>query len=163
MKIGKGTDNYYPVYSPGKLPKKYIQYTIPVNKRRYEDGNWWVYESELLKLVQLGYQIHGHVDYSELPDELQMRIAQEKKNWRQVKQPPAKKRAISSLSEDYRTLHLQPSAPWYIVEAVWKALVKRVHPDRGGSDAEFCKTKEAYDRIRDEQEKHNRSNEGEAD
>lgn len=37
---------------------------------------------------------------------------------------------IRPLDESYRTLYLQPNAPDYVVEAVYRAIAKEEHPDR---------------------------------
>lgn len=51
----------------------------------------------------------------------------------------------------YSTLHLQPTAPPEVVEAVYKTMAKLVHPDRGGTTADMQAINEAVAEIRNRQ------------
>lgn len=51
----------------------------------------------------------------------------------------------------YAILHLLPSAPDAIVKAVWRELVKTLHPDQGGDNALFLQAKTAYEKIMSKQ------------
>ena len=55
-------------------------------------------------------------------------------------------------SDDYAILHLRSDAPMVIVEAVWRALAKLHHPDRGGDEETFKRINAAYQRIKGEQD-----------
>lgn len=48
----------------------------------------------------------------------------------------------------YKTLHLLPTAPIFVVEAVWKAFTRVKHPDVGGDPEEFLILKKAYETIK---------------
>ena len=50
---------------------------------------------------------------------------------------------------DYGILGVPPSSPFGEVRSAFAARMKEVHPDRGGSPAEFTETMEAYRRIAD--------------
>ena len=50
---------------------------------------------------------------------------------------------------DYGILGVPPSSPFSEVRSAFAARMKEVHPDRGGSPAEFTETMEAYRRIAD--------------
>lgn len=56
--------------------------------------------------------------------------------------------ATSTLDSAYKTLHLYPTAPMFVVDAVWKAFVRAMHPDVGGDQAEFLAIKSAYEYIK---------------
>ena len=53
-----------------------------------------------------------------------------------------------TLAGALRTLHLQPDAPLWAAEAVYKAAVQHTHPDVGGSHAAACAVNEAISIIR---------------
>lgn len=56
----------------------------------------------------------------------------------------------NAVKEDpWSTLFLLPSAPVFVVEAVWRALANKYHPDKGGDVSLFRKFKEAYDKLRE--------------
>lgn len=55
---------------------------------------------------------------------------------------------ITSGPDDYALLHLRSDAPVFIVEAVWRALAKLHHPDRGGDEETFKRLNAAYQRIK---------------
>lgn len=150
MKVSRGEGSFYAINNPGKIVKKYIQYTIPESWRRYEDGTWLVHESKLVETVKLGYQVHGHVDYSDLPDDLQIKIAAQRKHAR-----PTCEGVEPPFTDDYRTLYLHQDAPPFIVEAAWKSVLKNWHPDKAPDrEQEFRRCKDAYERIKEKKEHH---------
>lgn len=52
------------------------------------------------------------------------------------------------LQEDpWEVLHLRPGAPQAIIKAVFRELAKTLHPDAGGSQAEFTRVKLAYEKL----------------
>lgn len=51
-------------------------------------------------------------------------------------------------SEDWATLGCAPKAPMEIVDAAYKILAKRYHPDTGGSHERMVKLNAAYERIK---------------
>jgi hypothetical protein len=52
------------------------------------------------------------------------------------------------LREAFAVLHLAPTAPLCAAEAVFKALSKYYHPDRGGDAEAFCAIGDAVDTVR---------------
>ncbi len=49
----------------------------------------------------------------------------------------------------YEVLHLTQDAPDYVVDAVWKILARKYHPDSiDGNQETFIKYKSAYEKIR---------------
>jgi hypothetical protein len=53
---------------------------------------------------------------------------------------------------DFAILHLLPSAPPELVEAAYRCLAKRCHPDTGGEHAVMLRLNEAVVRLRERQE-----------
>lgn len=54
----------------------------------------------------------------------------------------------AKIDEDpWAVLHLRPSAPPAIIQAVWRTLAKELHPDRGGDAEEFKRVKAAYEKL----------------
>ena len=56
----------------------------------------------------------------------------------------------------YATLFLTSDAPYFMIEAAWKALAFHYHPDKGGEPEKFIKIKEAYETLKYERD-NNRS------
>lgn len=140
MLFSEGKDNYYQVSDLCKLTRKYIIHTIPDTKR-YLDGNtWFVHVSEVPSLVKKAKEtgIHSTIDYSVLPDLVKQTIDfvifNKKK---QIQQPT-----------DHTALHLTSDAPEFILDAVWKAIVRNCHPDTGGNSDTFLRYKAAYESIK---------------
>lgn len=148
MKISAKNGTFYCISRPGKLVTHYIRYSIPTAWRRFDDGQWWVHESKLLNTIQLGFQVHGSVDYSIVDPNLKKQIDEQAKGWnyeRDVRDVPAK----VDLAKCYEQLHLLSSAPDFVLEAAWKSIVKNLHPDKAPSrEKEFRKYKEAYEIIK---------------
>lgn len=122
-----------------------LKEVIPSDDRYYDGTQWYVLKKHLLSVVRAGYEISGRVDYSRMPAEAQMQIAEAKKSWSpgnvRLPRPDKPKR------DPYATLYLQPDAPHDIVKAVWRQIAKTHHPDKGGDNAQFLKFKDAYEEI----------------
>lgn len=115
----------------------YIRFSVkPLSHRRYDDGKWVVEIGHLAAIVAYGEK-YGFVDYSALPDELQLNLAINKS-----------RTAIKNEYNPFAVMHLLPTAPSAIVDAVYKALAKIHHPDVGGDEETFKSIVEAYDRIK---------------
>lgn len=54
----------------------------------------------------------------------------------------------SKIPSHYACLHLTETAPRHIVDAVYRVMAARLHPDAGGSHDEFVKLQEAYEKIK---------------
>lgn len=54
----------------------------------------------------------------------------------------------STVDEAYRFFHLLPSAPDWVVDAVYRAAVREYHPDRGGDQEEMIKVNAMIERLR---------------
>lgn len=54
----------------------------------------------------------------------------------------------AKIDEDpWAVLHLRPGAPPAIIQAVWRAMAKELHPDRGGDPEEFKRVTAAYEKL----------------
>lgn len=139
MKLSTSTDpNYYIVSNLCKTLSKYL-FTLE-GTRRVSDG--WLVKSkdipELFRRAKLtGF--YTTYDFECADNELKEKIAK-------VLGIKVKKQLIST-STPFSSLHLLPSAPEYVVKAVWKAMAVELHPDRGGDPEAFMKAKEAYNAI----------------
>ncbi len=65
-----------------------------------------------------------------------------------VRQLDKGKSVMPFSTDPYGVLYLTVGAPRYILEAVWKAIVKKCHPDKGGDTDKFLEYKEAYEEIK---------------
>lgn len=57
---------------------------------------------------------------------------------------------LMSISEAAATLHLLPTAPKYIVDCVYKAMAKKLHPDAGGSTEQMQRINCAIEILREQ-------------
>lgn len=58
--------------------------------------------------------------------------------------------APQAARDPYEVLQVRPDAAMEVIEAVYKSLAKKAHPDAGGSDAAMKELNEAIERIRNE-------------
>ncbi len=56
--------------------------------------------------------------------------------------------STGELQDPWSTMFLTKGAPRFIIDAVWKALAKHHHPDRGGLAADFQRIKKAYEALK---------------
>jgi hypothetical protein len=117
----------------------------PVSFRRYNSENrtWQVHLSKLPLVVGLARRYFSHVDYSSLPEWVQMLLAASKDagpSWA----GPKPQVSTECVLEPYTTLYLLPTAPWEVIQAAYKALATLNHPDHGGSELAMKKINCAY-------------------
>lgn len=153
MKIEHGPNDFYQIYGPPSKVVFWIKYDVP-DTYRFWDGEetygkaaWYLHHKYLLDVIRLAYTCVPHVDYSALSIEEQIRIAQAKQTWKTspYEGPFLKKETLETA---YAVLHLLPTAPLAIVEAVWRKLAQLHHPDQGGDAELFKKYNEAYRKIK---------------
>lgn len=137
--------NFYRVRGLRKYSSKYIS-SIKDKHKYLEDGIWHVHVSQCVCLSQYGYNETGHVDYSQLPDWVQMLIAKEKEGWRRGTTAPIQNSIDNATA--YATLYLTSNAPAEVVSAAYKALAKKHHPDKGGDPEAFKRITEAYEKLK---------------
>ena len=134
---------FYRARGVGKALVEFLRFSVNPRFRYYEDGAWYVHTSQVLDLTQLAYTTTGSVDWSALPDDLQQRITVAATGWCRV---AAEKPIPPTLA--YTTLYLTPSAPDFVIQAVWRVLAKKHHPDLGGDPEKFKEFKDAYDKVK---------------
>lgn len=119
----------------------------PLSFRRFnpDTKRWEVHASKIVTAVVAAKRYFDHVDYSSLPEEIQLRIAAlnstASRNFDPVTmgRPPA---------TPHEVLFVLPSAPWEVVRAAYKALVQIHHPDHGGEAERFVEIHNAYEELR---------------
>jgi hypothetical protein len=156
MTVFPAAGGFYQLSGLPAVVQKWLRYDIPVDYRYYSDsgtkgpGSWYVHEKYLLGVIELSYKQLGTVDYSCLPDYLQIEIAKEKKHWTVNQNKSISYSKSSSLKDAYERLYLLPTAPISVVRSVWRGLARLSHPDQGGDEEQFKQYKEAYDLINKE-------------
>lgn len=162
MIVTSGPGDFFRLAHMPQFVREWVQYDVPQNYRFFDKeenaGYWCIHRKYLLSAIELGYKKLGHVDYSSLDDYIQMEVAQAKEEWKMnqhqsSKRPQAKPSHSMVLRDAYTTLHLLPSASSSIVSAVWRSLAKETHPDRGGDAELFRHYSEAYQLIKEEEER----------
>jgi hypothetical protein len=66
---------------------------------------------------------------------------------------PSSTALVPPLESALARLHLRPEAPVWAAEAVFRAAIRRAHPDHGGNHATACALTEAISLIREHDEK----------
>ena len=134
-------NNFYKVTEFCKVTKKYVIHNIPESKRYINNKDWYVHASELPYLLKRAKDTQIHtLDYSNIPEDIKHQI-----DFILFGKKP---RVQSNTVSPYTVLHLTSDAPGFIIEAVWKAIVRTSHPDVGGDPEYFIKCKEAYEQIK---------------
>lgn len=136
MKISLHSNtSFFVVTDFGKKVSDYVRFSIPPKDRKYDEGKWVVLLTHLPAVVAIGEK-YSFVDYSALPYEMQLGLAQ------------SKRIPIEKESNPFTVMHLLPTAPSAIVDAVYRALVKLHHPDVGGNEDTMRGIIDAYNRIK---------------
>jgi DnaJ-class molecular chaperone len=94
-----------------------------------------------------GRKYFDHVDYRSLPEDLQIRVVKAvKQGWGSTmdKKPPV----LSSPTGPHAVLFVLETAPWEVVNAAYKALALKLHPDKGGSAEDFQQLQKAYEQLK---------------
>ena len=117
---------------------KPIQYRKWVKARNH----WQVHKSKQPLAVHFGRRLFHHVDYSDLPERMQIWIVEEIENggWTAAAPAPVQQ-------TPHQVLHLLPTAPREVVKAAYKALAAIHHPDHGGDPDAFRAVQEAYEEL----------------
>ena len=153
LRVTPEGDSFYKLEGLPSPAANWLKYDVPQEYRYYDfvdnQGYWYVHRDYVIGAVEVSYSHQGMVDYSSLPVDLQIEIARAKENWRVYSNngrslTPKK----DTLETSYSALHLLPSAPMSVVQAVWHALAKEAHPDKGGDPELFKRYSEAYHAIR---------------
>lgn len=120
-----------------------IRYYIkPIEYRVYENNLWRVHWTKLPELVQLAKRYYSHVDWSSLPEELQVFIVSGKMPT-EIQSPPT-----ASEEDIYKTLYVTSDAPMEIIKYAYKILANIYHPDKGGDLTKMTAINLAYNQIK---------------
>ncbi len=107
--------------APKALQEK-LKFAIPSNSRLFTEEGWIVQETYLSQ-VEYWCKTY-HLPFSSITKQ-------------------------SSKESYYKVLHLLPSAPDFVVDATWKVLARKYHPDSiNGNQELFLTYKQAFDKIR---------------
>lgn len=132
----------------------FIKYGLkPESYRRWNPDRrrWEVYCEKLLLVVSMGRRFFNHVDYSSLPERIQITIAKHAKEHAD----DCKKSIRTTDGENpYQVLHLLPSAPFELVQSAYKTLAFLSHPDKGGDKDQFQRIDAAYRQLKKLKESH---------
>lgn len=105
---------------------------------------WFVHKSYISGAVQLASD-KVQVDVSKLPHDQQSQLKSVMSGGRVLSESEQE----AKLRRYYADLHLLPSAPVAIVDAVWRTLAKTSHPDKGGDAEKFKVYSKAYKKIKE--------------
>jgi hypothetical protein len=117
-----------------------IRQFVPQKYRSYSDKVLYVHKKYVPQVVVYILLKTGKVNYTSLPDDMQLEVSKYKKDHECL--------VDAVPSNPYTILHLLESAPEYILEAVWRAILKNEHPDVGGNSDNFLRLKNAYEAIK---------------
>jgi hypothetical protein len=137
--------NFVKVTALSSTVKSYIFKNIEADKKRIVANCYHISIEELPQLISYAKdtKLHSVILYDEVTDPKIRSLV------RNILQPA--KRGVTSLFPcPYAALHLTPTAPTFIVDVAYKALVARNHPDAGGSHEAFIALQRAYDQIKKE-------------
>jgi len=114
----------------------------PHNRRKYdpEEQVWLVHWHWLPQVVGWARLHYDHVDYSALPTEWQLRAA-----GASLRDGPLE--LATGTQSPYAALYVTEDAPDEVVQAAYRALAKKHHPDVGGDADSFRRIREAFEEI----------------
>jgi len=150
MKVITGKGNFFKLFGAPTSVVQYLRYSVSQAYRYFETEDkphWCVHRDYLIYAIQLGYSELGYVDYSDISADLQVEIAKSKSSWK-VRNDLPDVNINLKYEECFASLFLTPNAPHEIVDAVWKAVVRKYHPDVGGDEDRFVQMKDAYEKIK---------------
>ena len=113
--------------------------SIPANSRYFDDETrqWTLSANYLEYIVQAAAAKGVHVEFGNLLETHRRAVETSKVSESQ-----------SFSDSPYAVLYLTEGAPAFIVEAVWKAVARKHHPDVGGDEAVFKKYHAAYLKVK---------------
>lgn len=94
----------------------------------------------------MGRRMFEHVDYSALPEDIQIQIVKRIKGETEARLNFSPQ--LTPASGPYAVLCVLPTAPWEVIEAAYKALAFMTHPDRGGAVEDFQRIQIAYETLK---------------
>jgi hypothetical protein len=129
--------------------KRFVTYISqgikPMTRRRYDHENkhWLVHSTRLPQAIQAGKKYFDHVDYSSLPESLQIKVVQ----FIEQCQKNGPVEYVYIKRRPRAMLHVTDDAPPEVIKAAYKALAILHHPDHGGDQEHFQRIQEAYEEL----------------
>jgi hypothetical protein len=126
----------------------FLKYGVrPTSYRSYDSRQriWKFHHSWLPHVAPIARARFGEVDWASLPTEWQMQIAGAK-NTPPSGYPQAVDKSVNK--SPYATLFVVEHAPLEVVQASYKALARKYHPDVSGDRNKMAELNEAYDLIK---------------
>lgn len=144
MRVEEADSNFYVIKRPPKKVLDFLKHMVPSRLRFLDQGLWYVHRAYLIQVLQVGYK-YTEVDYLSLEKDLKDQIDELSQSWTKNT-----KRAQPSAGRELhlRALHLRSDAPQYVIDAVWKAVARHTHPDKGGDPELFKAYSEAYNNLK---------------
>ena len=123
--------------------KNFLSSSLPQGSRTWNKNSkcWVILPFVLGKVIAYSRHLFSQIDSSSIPIRYQRTIQ------KALQGIIEDEKDIKSNSSPYSTLYLTTEAPDFIVKAVYKALVFKYHPDKGGDSEQFQRVKDAYDLI----------------
>jgi hypothetical protein len=123
--------------------KSYIYFKVDDCDKKVAFGEFHVSLSCLPNLLKFAKttKFHANIVYDNLTGEKARAVVRSVLN-------PNRRFLVTQAPTDYSLLHLTDDAPPYIVDAAYKALVAKTHPDVGGSPERFMEIQQAYERVK---------------
>jgi DnaJ-domain-containing protein 1 len=125
----------------------------PLTRRKFDEQTrrWSVHSTRIPQAVMAGRKYFDHVDYSSLPEQLQITVVQfiERCQRNGPAGPPVE--FISAQHRPHDVLFVKENAPPEVIKAAWKALVLKYHPDQQdgkGDPEQFQRVHEAYEELK---------------
>lgn len=143
--------DFHPLSYPyNKRFSDHLKFGIfPISYRIWDNtkSRWKVHVSKIPETVIIAKRYFDYIDYSALPEEIQIEIVEcvEKHNKRKYKQQKIKKDVVSSPHE---SLFVLKTAPHEVIRAAYKALAIKYHPDHGGDPKKFREIQEAWEKLK---------------
>lgn len=136
--VGKAP--FYKFRNVSKFVSTYLKTGVDTSYRYFDEGYWFVHQEFLSRVVTIARSKSVVVDYHTLPDDIQILIASKRSTSNYTK-------STQSYGDAYSALHILPTAPEYVIKAVYRAMAKKHHPDQGGEAEEFRRITEAYKEL----------------
>lgn len=136
-----------------RFNKRFIDFIVngikPLSYRHF-DGTikkWKVHRSKLPFVLSAGRKYFDGIDDREIPLDIKKETQDEIKSQSfrfGDYNTPIEKQNIGP----HATFYLIESAPWSVVQAVYKVLAKENHPDMGGDQIKFIEIQKAYEDLK---------------
>lgn len=129
----------------------FVRYSLtPTSYRQWNTRKrgWEIHISKLAQVVAVAKKYFECVDYSSLPESMQIELVAKLSVFKEASVPPKESSVpLAKSITPYNVLYLLPNAPMEVVRAAYKALAFMSHPDKGGDPEVFKKITKAFEEI----------------